>query len=147
MARIRTETQRSAGGVVYRQRDGGIEVAVVRVGDRDRWQLPKGIIDPGEAPEVTAVRETREEAGVDGELVAPLEDVEYWYLATRGGERIRYHKFVHFYLLRYTGGDVRDHDHEVHEARWVPIADAETLLSFPSERRVVAAARALVERS
>jgi 8-oxo-dGTP diphosphatase len=131
--------QRSAGGVVARERrDGGWEVALICVGDRRRWQLPKGIVEEGEAPEVAALRETREEAGVDADLVAPLETVEYWYVGTeRGGGRVRFHKRVHFYLLAYRAGDVADHDHEVHEARWVELAEAARLLAFPSERKVV----------
>ena len=131
--------QRSAGGVVARQRPGGgWEVALVLVGARRRWQLPKGIVEEGEAPEVTALRETREEAGVEADLVAPLETVEYWYVGTeRGGGRVRFHKRVHFYLMAYRAGDVRDHDREVLEARWVEISEAAAMLAFPSERKVV----------
>ena len=141
MTSVRTETQRSAGGVVYRRRESEVEVALICVGERRRWQLPKGIIEDGEAPEETAVRETREEAGVDATLLAPLDVIEYWYQATRGGGRVRYHKFVHFFLLEYVGGDVADHDREVLEARWVPLAEAERMLAFASERKVLAAAR------
>jgi 8-oxo-dGTP pyrophosphatase MutT (NUDIX family) len=141
---IRTETQVSAGGVAYRPSGAGIEVAVVCVGERRRWQLPKGLVEAGEAPEAAAVREVREEAGVDAEVVAPIERVEYWYVASRGGARVRYHKFVDFFLMRYLGGDVRDHDHEVHEARWVEASAARELLAFESERRVVERARELV---
>jgi len=104
--------------------------------------LPKGIFDDGESPEATAVREVREEAGINVTLVAPLEVVEYWYVgAERSGERVRFHKFVHFFLLEYESGDVRDHDAEVEEARWVPLADAEDMLAFASERKVLAQAR------
>ena len=138
---VPTEKQVSAGGVVYREHGGGIEVALVSVGDRPRWQLPKGLVDSGETPEVAAVREAREEAGVETTLEAPLETIEYWYQATRGGRRVRFHKYVHFFLLRYTHGDVRDHDHEVHEARWVPIDEAARMLAFANERRVVGNAR------
>ena len=147
MATIPTETQVSAGGVAYRERDGEIEVALVLVGPKRRWQLPKGIVDPGETAEVTALREVREEAGIDTELVAPLETIEYWYVAPRGsaGGRVRYHKFVHFFLLRYVGGDVRDHDREVLEARWVPVAEAAAMLAFPSERKVVEEAMSMIE--
>ncbi|HKG91227.1 MAG TPA: NUDIX hydrolase [Gemmatimonadaceae bacterium] len=149
-----TKDQTSAGGVAYRVRDGGaVEVALVSVPSRkagaagSRWQLPKGIVEPGEPPEAAALREVREEAGIDCALVAPVETIEYWYVATeRGGGRVRYHKRVHFFLFRYQSGDVADHDHEVDEARWVDAAEAEGMLAFPNERKVVAKAREMIER-
>lgn len=144
---MRTETQVSAGGVAFRRTaEGGVEVALIAVGDpqRPRWQLPKGRIDPGETREVTALREVREEAGIDTQLVRELETVDFWYQNNRTGERVRCHKFVHFFLLSYVGGDVRDHDREVHEARWFPIDAAVAALSFESERRVLRKARDLI---
>ncbi|HVF39986.1 MAG TPA: NUDIX hydrolase [Gemmatimonadaceae bacterium] len=134
---VRTETQTSAGGVAYRRHDGRVEVALISVGNPPRWQLPKGLVDSGETPEVAAIREVREEAGIEAELIAPLEKVEYWYQAAKGSERVRYHKFVNFYLMRYLGGDVGDHDYEVIEARWFPIDDATSTLAFKSERSVL----------
>lgn len=142
-----TETQVSAGGVVVRQAPGQpAEVVLISVGPQQRWQLPKGLIDGDETPEMAATREVREETGIEGNLLEPLEKVEYWYVATRGGQRIRYHKFVHFFLFIYAAGDVANHDHEVNEARWVPFAEALAMLAFASERRVVEQAQALVER-
>jgi len=140
-----TETQVSAGGVAYRRRDDGdIDVALVLVGPRARWQLPKGIVESGETPAATAVREVREEAGLATAVAAELETIEYWYVATRGGGRVRYHKFVHFFLLAYVDGDVREHDHEVDDARWFPLAEAATRLAFENERRVVERAGAML---
>lgn len=130
----------SAGGVVFRRNGDRVEVALIAVGDPPRWQLPKGLLEPGEAPDATAVREVREETGVSAELLEPLDTIEYWYVATEDGRRVRFHKFVHFFLLRATGGDVVDHDHEVREARWVEIGGAEHRLAFANERRVVTAA-------
>jgi 8-oxo-dGTP diphosphatase len=75
-AKITTLDQTSAGGVAYRRVGDDFEVAIVSVGDPERWQLPKGIVDPGETPEVTALREVREEAGIEATLVAPLDTVE-----------------------------------------------------------------------
>jgi len=140
--------QVSAGGVVYRRAASGPEVAIVRVGPKRRWQLPKGIVDEGEKAEETAVREVREEAGVDARIAAPLETIEYWYVGNeRDGRRVRFHKFVHLFLLEYASGDVADHDHEVDEARWVPLADAAAMLAFESERKAMREAAALVEAS
>ena len=136
--------QVSSGGVAFRRVGDRVDIAIVSVGPNARWQLPKGIVDEGESPEATAVRETREEAGIEAELVAPLETIQYWYQATERGERVRFHKFVHFFLLEYRAGDVADHDHEVNEARWVPIGEAAGLLAFGNERAVVAKATALL---
>jgi len=137
--------QVSAGGVVYRRAASGPEVAIVRVGPKRRWQLPKGIVDEGEKAEETAVREVREEAGVDARIAAPLETIEYWYVGNeRDGRRVRFHKFVHLFLLEYESGDVADHDHEVDEARWVPLADAAAMLAFDSERKAMSQAAALI---
>jgi 8-oxo-dGTP pyrophosphatase MutT (NUDIX family) len=142
--RMRTVTQVSAGGVPFRRRGDSVEVAIVSVGDRQRWQLPKGLVDPGETPEAAAVREAREEAGVATELLAPIDTIEYWYQGNERGERVRFHKYVHFFLLEYRGGDVSEHDREVHDARWVPVEEALTLLAFANERRVVERARDLI---
>ena len=137
--------QVSAGGVVYRRASGRAEVAMVRVGPKRRWQLPKGIVDEGEKPEETAVREVREEAGVNARIAAPLDTIEYWYVGNdRDGRRVRFHKFVHLFLLEYESGDVADHDHEVDEARWVPLADAAAMLAFDSERKAMSQAAALI---
>ena len=146
--RLQTVRQASAGGVVYRRGTGGrpTEVALIRVGPSGRWQLPKGIVDEGESPELTAVREVREEAGVHAHLVGPLEVIEYWYVGDdRDGKRVRFHKFVHLFLLEYEGGDVAQHDHEVEEARWVALPEAEAMLAFGSERKAMARARALLD--
>lgn len=142
---IPTRRQVSSGGVAFRRRGGRVEVAIVSVGPSARWQLPKGIVDPGETPEITALREVREEAGVDTTLIAPLQTVEYWYVAREPEGSVRYHKFVHFYLLEYERGDVADHDREVNDARWLSLDEAASLLAFPNERAVLAEAADLLE--
>jgi 8-oxo-dGTP diphosphatase len=141
MNSIQTYDQISAGGVAYRMLEGRIEVALISVGQNERWQLPKGSIDKGELNESAALREVREEAGIEAELIAPLETVEYWYYATQKGRRVRFHKYVHFYLMRYLAGNINDHDHEVNEARWVEIDEAISLLAFKSEQEVVRKAK------
>lgn len=140
-----TQRQVSAGGVAFRQNEGQIEVALISVGVTRRWQLPKGMINPDETPEVAAQREVREEAGIDTELIAPLEMIEFWYYGGLGAQRTRFHKFVHFYLMRYCSGDPADHDHEVNEARWVEISRALRMLAFDGERRVVSRAHEMLQ--
>lgn len=136
-----TRTETSAGGVAFRADAGGsIEIAVIRTHER-RWQLPKGWIEDGEEPEAAAIRETREEAGIDAEPVCKLGTIEYWYNSTYDPEPARVHKFVHFYLLRYIAGSTDDHDGEVAAAKWLPIDEALHVLDFKDERRMVALAR------
>jgi 8-oxo-dGTP pyrophosphatase MutT (NUDIX family) len=142
--KVPVKEQVSAGGVVYRGDKGSVEVVIVSVGGQHRWQLPKGLVDAGESPEIAAVREAREEGGVTSEVKELIETVEYWYAGLDNGIRVRFHKRVHFYLLRYVSGDTKDHDWEVNEARWVPIEDAASQLAFDNERRVMERARELV---
>jgi 8-oxo-dGTP diphosphatase len=145
VSQVVTKTEFSAGGVAFRRREGRIEVALISVGEGARWQLPKGRVDEGESDEDAAMREVREEAGLVTEMVALLDKIEYWYYSNSSrGARARVHKFVHFYLLHYTSGDVRDHDHEVNEARWVEIDKARAMLTFQSERKVVKLAHEMI---
>ncbi len=130
---------------MFRLREGGgVEVALILTHEH-RWQLPKGWIDEGESPEQTAVREVREEAGVDAEVVAPLGDIEYSYVSKYDTEPVRVRKRVHVFLLRYAGGSTDDHDDEVIEARWVEIGEAERMLAFKDERQMLAKAREALE--
>jgi len=135
----------SAGGVVFRREADQILVCLISTQNRTAWQLPKGIIEDGEAPEDAAAREVAEETGLRGELVASLERIEYWYVWTHGGDRDRIHKLVHFFLFRYISGSTDDHDDEVDEARWVALDEARTMLSFENERRVLEQAAKAIE--
>jgi 8-oxo-dGTP diphosphatase len=145
MSRIPTLDQVSAGGVVFRKQGERTQVALISVGDEGRWQLPKGLVNSSEEPETTALREVQEEAGVEAELLDFIDRIEYWYYGTRKGNRIRYHKRVDFYLMRYLSGDVGDHDHEVNEAAWIELVQAQEKLAFKSEKDVVLKAAKMIE--
>jgi 8-oxo-dGTP pyrophosphatase MutT (NUDIX family) len=145
-AKFATLEQISAGGVAFRVSDSKAEVAIVSVKPSRRWQLPKGLIDAGEREEQAAVREVREEAGIECELIEKIETVEYWYFAQNKGERVRYHKFVHFFLLKYVAGETENHDHEIAEARFVSIDEAIEMLAFKSEKDIVRKAKILIEK-
>jgi 8-oxo-dGTP pyrophosphatase MutT (NUDIX family) len=120
----------SFGGVVLR---GDDVLVITPTGKRRVTGLPKGGADPGETPEQTAAREVREETGVTVSVRGFLGDVEYWY--RRGGRRV--FKTVRFYVCDFVKGSTDDHDHEVEEARWIPLREAVTALSYPGERALI----------
>jgi 8-oxo-dGTP pyrophosphatase MutT (NUDIX family) len=131
----RPEREFSAGGVCVNERD---EVVVIvptrRAADGTKvLALPKGHPDAGESAERAALREVREETGVEAEVVAHLGDVRYWY--QRDGRRVA--KVVAFFLLRYVDGRVDDHDGEVEEARWMALEEAARALTHKGERDMV----------
>src|SRR5437868_12827926 len=136
----------SAGGVLVRTVGGRPHVAAIRPQGKPAgtWVLPKGNIDAGESPAETAVREVREETGVEGRLVEKLGDVRYVYTASwKGGERI--FKVVSFFLLRAGRGRIGAIEEamrvEVAEARWLPLEEAPRLLTYGGEREMAAKAR------
>ncbi|MFN2411486.1 MAG: NUDIX hydrolase [Pyrinomonadaceae bacterium] len=144
---FRTLEEISAGGVVYRDVGVAREIAIVLTLPDRRWQLPKGLIDEGETAEHAALREVREESGMDADLVEKIETIEYWYFADRAGEKVRYHKLVHFFLMKFRCGNVEDHDDEVAEARWVEINEAVDILEFISEKEVVRNAMQMLSKA
>ena len=129
---MRTERETSAGGVVVN--DDGEAIVIVptrRAADGSKvLALPKGHPDGDESPEDAALREVREETGVQAEVVESLGEVRYWY--QRGGRRVA--KIVRFFLLRYAEGSLDDHDAEVEDARWMPLSQAAEQLSYAGER-------------
>jgi 8-oxo-dGTP pyrophosphatase MutT (NUDIX family) len=127
----------SAGGVVVRGRDVIVIVPVRRDAQGRRvLGLPKGHPDGEETEAQAAAREVQEETGVQAELIEKLGDVRYSY--ERGGRRVG--KQVSFFLFRYLSGDLGDHDHEIEEARWMPLEEARRALSYDTERMMVARA-------
>ncbi|CAB4879930.1 unannotated protein [freshwater metagenome] len=143
----KTELEFSAGGVVVRVAGDGAQCVVIvpsrrAAGGRRVLALPKGHPDGDETPEQAALREVREETGVEAEIVEPLETIGYWY--QRDGRRIR--KSVAFFLLRHLAGDPEVHrDHEIDEARWMPIDQAAKELTYPGDRKMVRLAAAKLD--
>ena len=136
--RVRDGIETSFGGVTVR----GRKVLVITPAGRRRvTTLPKGGPRAGETGEETAVREVREETGVTVRAGARLGEVAYVY--RRDGRRIR--KVVHYYLCAFVSGSTEDHDHEVDDARWIPLEQALTALTYPGERRLIARALAKLD--
>ena len=136
--RQRVATAVSAGGVVYRLTEGHVQIAICGRTDSGLWALPKGTPAPGESTEQTAVRETQEETGLQVTLVRPLGTIDYWFAA----RNVRYHKYVHFFLMKAVGGDTAQHDQEYDEVRWVEIDEALSRLGYPNEAAIVRQAAA-----
>ncbi len=108
--------------------------------DSVTWTLPKGTPDAGESVEETALREVGEETGLEVRIIEPLPSIEYAFV--QDGTRIQ--KTVHYFLMEQTGGDLSRHDHEFERVRWVFFDEAPALLSFATERDLVAAAAARI---
>jgi 8-oxo-dGTP pyrophosphatase MutT (NUDIX family) len=141
VARLKQGTATSAGGIVIRFVAGAPQLVVGRRRrERDgmTWTLPKGTPNPGETTEETALREVNEETGLTVEIVAPLDSINYTFVQGR----TRIHKTVHYFLMAPTGGELARHDHEFDEVRWIGFDDAASLLTFETERALVARAGA-----
>lgn len=145
---MRTVREYSAGGVIYRTAPhspaGKPEVCLIATEGFRHWQLPKGLVEDGEPAAETALREVREETGLEGEIEDHLGRIEYWYVRPdykNRDERVRVHKEVDFFLMRYVSGSTERHDHEVDDARWFPVDAALRTLSFEGERDILRKAR------
>jgi len=135
---VRTARAVSAGGVVLADLRPDAPVALVAhrsVRGTLQWTLPKGAQEEGETVAETALREVREETGLRAELVGPLDTIDYWFVWAP--ERTRYHKFVHYFLMRFAGGDFSQRDHEMEDAAWFEPDEARRRMAFANERKLL----------
>jgi len=143
VARLRAATATSAGGIVVRHDEGRPQLVIgSRKRERDgrTWTLPKGTPKRAESTEETAIREVTEETGLEVRITGPLDSIEYSFV--QSGTRI--HKTVHYFMMEPTGGELDRHDHEFDQVRWIDFAEAATVLTFETERALVAQAADLV---
>ena len=135
----------SAGGVVWRLgSDGVVEIVVCSLREPLSWRLPKGTPDSGESVEQTALREVREETGLQVRSHGYIDSVDYEFNGYEDG--VRYHKVVHFYLMTAVGGDVSLHDNEFDFVEWVASDEAARTLTFDTEAYIVQKAVSMVVR-
>lgn len=132
--------ENSAGGVVYKRTGRQIDILLINPKGPDfgpptgKWTFPKGLLDhDGESKEQVAVREVREEGGVEARIQAPLGYIKFFRTSQYFGNAL---KFVDFYLMEYAAGDPADHDEEVAEAKWVPLEDVAATLAWKHDREI-----------
>jgi 8-oxo-dGTP pyrophosphatase MutT (NUDIX family) len=135
----------SAGGLVIDQ-SGTKGLLIGRIDARDKnrerllWSLPKGHIEEGESPEAAALREVKEETGIDSEISKSLGVIDFWFMA--GGKRI--HKTVHHFLFKETGGKIAPQVSEVDDVRWFPLTEIVDRLAYPDEKKLIARSKELI---
>lgn len=127
----------SAGGVVLRK-----DRMVLLARRNEDWQFPKGQVEKGERIEETAVREVREETGIEARIVKPLGRINYWYY--REGRRT--YKTVHFFLMEAVKENMERRDSEMDEVRWFNLEDAIKKISYRNERDILERANREIER-
>lgn len=129
----KTRSEHSSGGVVIATRDGALHVALIATRNKTRWGLPKGAVGPDETSEAAALREVREETGLEARIVRPLETIEYQF---RAGDTL-IQKRVDFYLMEYVAGELEPQLSEVDDVQWFELSSSLQRASFDSERKLL----------
>jgi 8-oxo-dGTP pyrophosphatase MutT (NUDIX family) len=142
MAKLKTTRAESSGGVVLRGSPDALDVVLVGRTEQGTWALPKGTPKPGESREQTALRETREETGLDARIIEPIDSITYWFALRHA----RVCKTVYYYLMVAIGGDPSLHDPEYDRVAWFSTKDALQVMTYPNEADMVRRAIELVQR-
>lgn len=123
----------SAGGIVYKKRNGKIWILVAQHSQHHGWVFPKGLIGDkknGEGKEETALREVEEETGAKGKIIKELKPVTYWYVWDE--EKIK--KTVYYFIMEYVEGDITDHDFEMEDVKWAEEGKVLETLTYKSDK-------------
>jgi 8-oxo-dGTP pyrophosphatase MutT (NUDIX family) len=131
--RRKTRNEHSSGGVVIAVRDGAAYVALIATRNKTRWGLPKGAVTEGETSEAAALREVREETGIEARIIRPLDTIEYFF---RAGDTL-IQKRVDFYLMEYVTGELVPQLSEVDDVQWFELTASLQHASFDSERKLL----------
>lgn len=129
------KNQVSSGGVIFKRHNNVVEIAMVAIRGGNVWCLPKGLIDKGEIPEKTALREVSEETGLRGRIIEKLGEITYWYYIKEDNSKCR--KTVHFFLIEYESGDIANHDWEVDNVSWLVIDEALKRAKYKGEKEMI----------
>lgn len=143
MVKLPVERLVSAGGVVSRRNDGGLEVILCGRVSPPLWALPKGTPNPGESLSAVAAREVREETGLEVEILGKIGSIRYWFVRIQN--KVRCLKTVHHYLMAPIGGDLSQHDHEFDLVQWFSAEEACRIMTYPNEVDMVRQAVEMVE--
>lgn len=142
----------SAGGIVYKNKKSNLKsqkddllILVAKHSQHHGWVFPKGLIgdkkeNKHQTKEDTALREVKEETGIEGEIEQTLMPVEYWYVFE--GEKIK--KTVYYFIMKHIGGDTTEHDHEMEEVEWIDYNDVSERLTYSSDKKAWKAAKQLI---
>lgn len=137
----RATLETSAGGVVYRVQDGEPMFLLIR-DSYQNWGFPKGHLETDEPPEAAALREVREETGLDDVALDGAIDTINWFFRFRGK---LVHKVCHFYLMRSDASPTTpQRDEGITACRWASFKDATQLVSYANARDVLTRAHAMV---
>ena len=134
----------SAGGVVYKKEGDQSLILVSQHSGHHGWVFPKGFIGDkikGEKKEDTAVREVKEETGIEAEIEKPLNPVTYWYVMDEEKRK----KTVYYFIMRAVGGNINDHDFEMEKVEWLPTNQVLDRLTYPSDKEVWREAEKLIK--
>ncbi len=137
----------SAGGIVFKKEQGKILILLCQHSQHHGWVFPKGFIGDkdefkGQSKEETALREVKEETGIIGKILKPLDPSTYWYEM----DGIKRKKTVYFFLMEFVSGDIKNHDWEMENVEWLEIDSIKDKLTYSSDKKVWQSAKKIISK-